>query len=118
MQIARVCGTLVSTLKHEALSGHRMLIVQPCDLDGRPTGPETMAVDVVDAGPGDWVLVLDEGASASQVLENPRGPVRTLIVGVVDAVHLGQGGLEPGDGPGTGPARSRQSPKRQGVDRP
>ena len=88
MQIARVCGTVVSTLKHPALAGQRLLIVQPCDLDGHPVGAATMAVDVVDAGPGDWVLVLDEGSSAGQVLENPRGPVRTLVVGVVDAVQV------------------------------
>ncbi|UCE03961.1 MAG: EutN/CcmL family microcompartment protein [Candidatus Latescibacterota bacterium] len=88
MQIARVSGTLVSTLKHDAVRGHRMLIVQPCALDGSASGPQTMALDVVDAGPGDWVLLLDEGASASQVLENPRGPVRTLIVGVIDEVHV------------------------------
>ena len=88
MQLARVCGTLVSTLKHPALAEHRMLVVQPCDPDGRPSAAKTMALDTVDAGVGDWVLVLDEGASASGVLGNPRGPVRTLIVGVVDAVHL------------------------------
>ena len=87
MQIARVCGTLVSTLKHPALAGHKLLLVQPCDLDGRPLGRKTAALDVVDAGPGDWVLVLDEGSSASQVLGTPRGPVRTLVIGVLDAVH-------------------------------
>jgi ethanolamine utilization protein EutN len=48
-----------------------------------------LALDVVDAGVGDWVLILDEGSSASQVLANPRGPVRTLVVGVVDAMHRG-----------------------------
>ena len=74
MQIARVCGTLVSTLKHPALGGRK-----------------TMALDVVEAGPGDWVLVLDEGSSASQVLGIPRGPVRTVVVGVLDAVESGPG---------------------------
>ena len=88
MQIGRVCGTLVSTLKHPALAGRRLLVVQPCDPDRRPAGPMTMAVDTVDAGVGDWVLLLDEGSSASAVLNNPRGPIRTAIVGVVDAVHL------------------------------
>jgi microcompartment protein CcmK/EutM len=86
MLIARVCGTLVSTLKHPALAGHKMLLVEPCDPEGRPVGRKTMAVDVVGAGPGDWVLALDEGSSASQVLGKPRGPVRTLVVGVIDAV--------------------------------
>ena len=87
MQIGRVHGTLVSTLKHPALAGGKMLIVGPCDLQGRPTGRWTMALDRVDAGTGDWVLLLDEGSGASQVLGNPRGPVRTLVVGVVDAMH-------------------------------
>ena len=110
MQIGRVCGTLVSTLKHPALSGYRMLLVQPYGLGGEPTGGKTMALDVVDAGVGDWVLLLDEGSSASQILENPRGPVRTMVVGVVDEVHLPETRIEPGP--------ARQSKKRQGVDRP
>lgn len=86
MQIGRVRGTLVSTLRHPALAGRKQLLVEPCDPEGRPSGRVTMALDVVDAGVGDWVLILDEGSSASQVLLNPRGPVRTLVVGVVDAV--------------------------------
>ena len=89
MQIARVVGTLVATIKHKSLVGQRLLLVQPHDLEARPRGSVTMAVDTVDAGVGDWVLVLDEGASSSQVLDNPRGPVRTLIVGVIDAVTSG-----------------------------
>ena len=89
MQIGRVCGTLVSTLKHPSLAGHKMLLVQPCDPDGRPVGRMTAALDVLDAGPGDWVVVLDEGSSASQVLGTARGPVRTLVVGVLDEVHSG-----------------------------
>ena len=110
MQVARVLGNLVSSHKHAALEGKRLLLVQPCDLSGRPRGATTMAVDVVDAGVGDWVLLLDEGASASQVLERPRGPVRTVVVGVIDEVHLGDAAPEP--------ARVRQSKQRQGVDRP
>ena len=108
MQIARVVGTLVATIKHPALAAQRLLLVQPCDMEGKPRGSTTMAVDVVDAGVGDWVLVLDEGASASQILGNPRGPVRTVVVGVVDSVHEGQAE--------TPPRRARQSKKPQGVD--
>jgi microcompartment protein CcmK/EutM len=86
MQIGRVAGNLVSTLKHPALRDRKLLVVEPCDLAGKPGGRKTVAVDVVDAGPGDWVLFLDEGSSASQILANPRGPVRTVVVGVVDGV--------------------------------
>jgi carbon dioxide concentrating mechanism protein CcmL len=88
MQYGRVCGTVVSTLKHEALEGHKMLLVQLFDVAGSPSGPKTLALDTVGAGDDDWVLVLDEGSSASLVLENPRGPVRTLVVGIVDELHL------------------------------
>ena len=102
MQIARVVGTLVSTVKHPALAGKRLLVVQPCDPGGRPQGKAAMAVDTVDAGVGDWVLVLDEGASASGVLGNPRGPVRTLVVGVIDGVHLAEGSGGPGVAIGAG----------------
>lgn len=85
MQLGRVCGNVVATLKHVALERAKLLLVQPLGLDGRAQGRVTMAIDVVDAGPGDHVLLLDEGTSASQVLGTPRGPVRTLVVAVVDA---------------------------------
>ena len=110
MFVGRVCGTVVSTLKHPALDGHKMLLVQPVDLDGAPQGDRIKALDVVDAGPDDWVLVLDEGSSASTVLGTPRGPVRTLVVGIVDAFD------RPASRPTPGPAR--QSSQRQGVDSP
>jgi ethanolamine utilization protein EutN len=88
MQIGRVCGTVVSTLKHPALHGHRLLLVQPHDPYGAPIGETTLALDVVDAGVGDWVVLVDEGSSASLVLGTPRGPVRSVIVGVLDAVQV------------------------------
>ena len=109
MQIGRVCGNVVSTLKHPALEGYKLLLVQPYDPTGTPRGPKTMALDVVDAGVGDWVLLLDEGNSASLVLENPRGPVRTIVVGVLDEVQLEAAAR---------PRPARQSKKGQGVDSP
>lgn len=107
MQIGRVSGHVVSTLKHAALVSRKLLLVQPYDLEGQPRGRPVTAIDVVDAGTGDWVLVLDEGSSASQVLENPRGPVRTLVVGVVDAVHLLSGAAAPAEPRTPPPAGSR-----------
>jgi microcompartment protein CcmK/EutM len=83
---ARVVGEVVATIKHGDLSAHKLLLVQPVDPDGTPKGQPMLAVDVVDAGVGDRVLVVDEGNSAAQVLQRPRGPVRTLIVGVIDEV--------------------------------
>jgi len=86
MQVGRVIGTVVVTLKHTALARSKLLVVQPLDLEGRDDGTPLAALDHVDAGVGDRVLVLDEGSSASQILGRPRGPIRTLVVGVVDAV--------------------------------
>jgi ethanolamine utilization protein EutN len=88
VQIGRVRGTVVATLKHPALRAAKLLLVEPCDPRGRPSGRMLAAVDVVDAGVGDWVVYLDEGASASQILHDPRGPVRTVIVGVLDDIRV------------------------------
>lgn len=89
MFLARVVGDVVATIKHPALAQRKLLLVQPLTGDGAPTGRPAIAVDSVDAGVGDHVLVLDEGNGAAQVLEGPRGPVRTVVVGVVDEVTGG-----------------------------
>ena len=86
MFLARVTGVVVATVKHPHLAGRKLLLVTPEPTPGRPPLPAMIAVDSVDAGVGDRVLVADEGNSAAQVLKMARGPVRTVIVGVVDAV--------------------------------
>jgi len=86
MFLARVVGDVVATIKHPALEQRKLLLVQPLTGDGVPVGRPSIAVDSVDAGVGDHVLVVDEGNSASQVLQRPRGPIRTVVVGVVDEV--------------------------------
>jgi microcompartment protein CcmK/EutM len=94
MFVGRVIGDVVGTIKHPALTHKKLLVVERLDLRGRGTGRTVLAFDTVDAGAGDVVLVVDEGNSASQVLGAPRGPVRTLVVGVVDSVDI-ETGLEP-----------------------
>jgi ethanolamine utilization protein EutN len=84
MFLARVVGEVVATVKHPHLAAQKLLLVQAEITPGRPQSPPVIAVDSVDAGIGDRVLVADEGNSAAQVLRKPRGPVRTVIVGVVD----------------------------------
>lgn len=88
MFLARVTGDVVATLKHRALEGRRLLWLERIDPDGRGLGGMRIGIDNVDAGFGDLVLVLDEGNGAAQVLARPRGPIRTVIVGVVDASCL------------------------------
>lgn len=87
MFLARVLGSVVATTRHGAMRAHRMLLVQPLTADGRTQGKPSIAIDSVDAGVGDHVLVADEGNAAAQVLRQPRGPIRTVIVGVVDDVQ-------------------------------
>lgn len=87
MKLGRVIGNAIATVKHASLGGHRLLVVDFEVASGGLAGKPQMALDVVDAGEGDRVLVLDEGNGAAQVLGRDRGPVRTVIVGVVDEVE-------------------------------
>ena len=95
MRIGRVVGNVVSTVKHPALHGQRLLLVDEESLDGKLSHKPRLALDTVDAGEGDRVLVVDEGNSAAQALRRPRGPVRTVIVGVIDEIEDYDGATRP-----------------------
>lgn len=85
MMLARIIGTVVSTIQHPALDGRRLLLAQRIGLNGMPTGIPVIAVDTVQAAPGQTVLILDEGNGARQILEAPDAPIRTVIIGIVDS---------------------------------
>ena len=89
MYIGKVIGTVVATIKISHLEGRKLLLVDQVDLRGQETGYYDIAVDVVQAGPGDTVLVIDEGNGARQILGLDPGAVRAVIVGVVDEVMVG-----------------------------
>ena len=91
MFLAQVVGKIVATIKHKDLHGKKILMVRPLDLSLSPAGKTVLAVDSVDAGAGDVVLVADEGNAASQILKMERGPIRTVIVGVVDNIDMESG---------------------------
>ncbi len=86
MKLARVAGTVVSTINAPIFDGRRLLLCDLLDPAGRPAGGYLIAVDTVGAGGGETVLLLDEGNSARQILGVRDGPVRTLVVGIVDAI--------------------------------
>lgn len=88
MYLGKVIGSVVATVKIDHLRGRPLLMVDRLDLDGEETGSYDIAVDVVQAGPGDTVLVLDEGNGARQILGLDPGAVRAVIVGIVDEVDL------------------------------
>jgi ethanolamine utilization protein EutN len=83
VKVGKVVGTVVSTINIPLLDRHRLLICDLEDASGEPDG-YTIAVDVVDAGVGETVLILDEGNSARQILGLDSGAIRAMVVGVVD----------------------------------
>ena len=88
MKLARVVGTVVSTINTPDFDERTLLL---CDLLGpglEPAGGYLIAVDAVGAGAGEIVLLLDEGNSARQVLRAPDAPIRTVVVGIVDEVSV------------------------------
>jgi len=97
MYIGKVIGTVVATIKIAHLDGRKLLLVDQLDLQGEETGSYDIAVDVVQAGPGDTVLVIDEGNGARQILGLNPGAVRAVIVGVVDEVALTEAGAPGGE---------------------
>jgi len=88
MFLARVIGDVVSTIEHGALRGYKILLVERVDTALETLGDTLLAIDSVDAGEGDVVLVVDEGGSAGMVTGQDDPPIRTVIVGVVDEVDV------------------------------
>jgi microcompartment protein CcmK/EutM len=86
MQLARVTGTVVATVKVPRLEGVKLLLVQPLDRALRPVGGQVVAADAVHmAGPGELVYVV-AAREAAQAMPDPFVPVDHAIVGIADAV--------------------------------
>jgi microcompartment protein CcmK/EutM len=89
MLLARVLGIVVATQKNERYSGSRILVVQPINPDGSDRGGTILALDSVDAGEGDRVIVVQEGWSASTAATGEAGgAIDSAIIGVVDSVEI------------------------------
>ncbi len=88
MILGRITGSVVSTIHHPVVEGRKLLVAERLDPTGRPTGGYIIAIDAIGAGQGETVLILDEGNGARQILDDPDAPVRSIVVGVVDAVEL------------------------------
>ena len=84
MKIGRVVGTVVSTISAPVFEGRRLLLCDVLDASGDPDGSYLICVDTVGSGAGEAVLILDEGNSARQVIGISAGPVRAVVVGVID----------------------------------
>ena len=94
MILARVVGRLYSTIHHPSMAHKRILVLDRLQANGEPSGGSIIAVDTVGAGPGQTVLVLDEGNGARQILGEAEAPIRSVVVGIVDEVALANAGSE------------------------
>ncbi|MBO5537024.1 MAG: EutN/CcmL family microcompartment protein [Clostridia bacterium] len=89
MFIAKVVGNLWATRKEDSLIGRKLMIVEPSKLDGTSTGEQLVAVDTIDAGIGEMVLVA-QGSSARKAVGQQDSPVDAAIVAIID-IHEVQG---------------------------
>ncbi len=90
MIIGRVLGEVVATRKHHSHEGRKILLVQPLALDDSAKGDPVLALDAVDAGVGDRVLVVQEGYSAMTSVGRPQSPIDMSVIGVVDELELSE----------------------------
>lgn len=87
MHLAKVIGRVVATQKHEALTGVKLLVIQPVDHSGKPKGAPIVATDNIQSGPGDLVTYV-LGREATLALDESFTPVDAGIVGIVDSVNV------------------------------
>lgn len=93
MFIAKVIGSVVSTQKIGSMTGHKLLVVEPFRLEVKKrktletTGRTFIAVDILGAGEGDFVLIT-QGSSARLTPETKDLPIDAIIIGIVDLVHI------------------------------
>jgi ethanolamine utilization protein EutN len=88
MLIGRVIGDVVATQKAPSHEGRKILFVQPLQLDGSDRGEAVLALDAVDAGVGDRVLLATEGYSAMTAVGRPNSPIDAAVIGIIDSIEL------------------------------
>ena len=88
MFMGKVLGNVVSSVKNKSLEGLKLMLVKQTDISGNAIGKPLVAIDSVDAGEGDRVLLLKEGGSAKMILKRNKMPVNLVIAGVIDTVDL------------------------------
>ena len=91
MLVGRIIGDVVATQKDASHAGRKILVVQPLNLDGSDRGEAVLALDAVDAGIGERVLLSTEGFSAMTAVGRPNSPIDTAVVGIIDEITLVDG---------------------------
>jgi ethanolamine utilization protein EutN len=84
MQVGRVLGQAVSTIKHASLTGWRLLVVQLLTADGKEDGEPLLAIDSLGAGVTDQVILSNDGAGARSLIGHKNSPARWFVMGIQD----------------------------------
>jgi ethanolamine utilization protein EutN len=92
MILGRVVDEVVASQKHSSHEGRKLLVVQPIHLDGSDRGEAIVAVDSVDAGAGDRVLLVMDGFAAMTAVGRPQSPIDAAIIGIVEQVDVAEAG--------------------------
>ena len=90
MEIGKVTGTVVTTIGHPHFKNRKLLVIQPMLSSDEKPGEDFIALDTTSAGIGDTVLVNREGNGARAVLNNPDGAVISIVVGIIDSLHIAE----------------------------
>ncbi|MCJ7622066.1 MAG: EutN/CcmL family microcompartment protein [Anaerolineaceae bacterium] len=90
MIIAKVIGTVVTTISHPDFKNRRLLAVQPLTSPGDLPEGDFIALDDTQAGIGDTVLIVREGNGTRQVMNQPGGCVNSLIIGIIDSIYMSE----------------------------
>ena len=95
MILSKVVGDVVATQKHSTHDSIKLLLVQPVDPEGADRGTPMVAVDVLDAGAGDTVLVTLDGWAAGTAVQRERAPIDAAVIAIVDSVEWDFGPPQP-----------------------
>lgn len=115
MLIARVVGDLTATQKHPSHEGRKILLVQPLNLDGTDRGAPLVALDSVNAGIHDRVLVTTDGYAAFTAVGHKLAPIDAAVIGIIDHVELVEPPSAQASAPPADPAPGKKQPKKRNA---
>lgn len=84
MQLAKVVGRATATVKHETLTGWRLLLVQPLDGRGGADGDPQLAIDNLGSRKGDTVMLTTDGSAVREMVGKDNTPIRWAVLGIAD----------------------------------
>jgi ethanolamine utilization protein EutN len=84
MQIGKVVGSAVSTIKHATMKGWKLLVVQPLTAEGKPDGEPQLVIDSLGANAGARVMISNDGKGTRELMGSKTSPVRWFLMGICD----------------------------------